>query len=100
MIDKVAPWLGPIGTGLQVSAFFVSIFVKGKEKTIKEIGEENLKLNTMILKNVTEVLDEIKKLEYFLIYEKELKKFKAAYETYRDKLFKEGKKEAWDFTND
>ena len=49
VIDTIAPWLGPIGVGLKVATFCVSMFVNEKEKTIKEIGEENLKLNKLIL---------------------------------------------------
>ena len=45
VIDTVAPWLGPIGVGLKVATFCVSMFVHEKEKTMREIGEENLRLN-------------------------------------------------------
>ena len=78
----------------------VSAYVNKEEKSIKQICEETLKLNKMILKNVTDVLKEIKKLEYFLKYEKDLKVFKANYETYRDILFSEGTEETWEYVND
>ena len=53
VIDKIAPWLGPIGLGLKIATCFVSLFVTKKEMTMREIGEENLRLNKLILKNVT-----------------------------------------------
>ncbi len=68
VIDKIAPWLGPIGVGLKVATCFVSIFVK-EEKSMREISEENLRLNKLILENVIQVLDAIEKLAYFLKYE-------------------------------
>ena len=49
VIDTVAPWLGPIGIGLKVATTFVGLFVNKKEMSVKDIANENLRLNKMIL---------------------------------------------------
>ncbi len=89
VIDTVAPWLGPIGIGLKVATSFVSLFVKSGMSQ-KEIGEENLRLNKLILEHVSEVLEEVKELKIFCKYGRDMKKFKATYNTYRDMIFDEG----------
>ena len=42
VVDTVAPWLGPIGIGLKCATTFVGLFVTKKDKSVKELGEENL----------------------------------------------------------
>ena len=54
----------------------------------------------MILKQVSEVLEELKQLKIFIKYGKDLKIFQARYNTYRDKLFYEGNLHAWNYMND
>lgn len=51
VIDAVAPWLGPIGIGLKVATTLVSLFVGKKKPTMKELANENLQLNKLILEN-------------------------------------------------
>ncbi len=99
VIDCVAPWLGPIGIGLKVATSFVSLFVK-KGMSEKEIANENLRLNKMILEHVSELMEELKELTIYVKFGRDLKTFKSVYETYRDKLFQEGNKVAWEYMND
>ena len=89
VIETVAPWLGPIGIGLKVATSFVSLFVKNGMSQ-KEICEENLRLNKLILEHVSDVLEELKELKIFVKYGSDLKKFRATYNTYRDMIFDEG----------
>lgn len=101
VIDAVAPWLGPIGIGLKVAVCFVGLFVtKKKEMSAKDIGKENLRLNKMILKDCSDILNAVKKVELYMKYERDLKKFRSYYQTYRNFLFQEGEKVAWKYMND
>lgn len=75
VVDTVAPWLGPIGIGLKVATTFVGIFIGKKQMSVQELGEENLKLNKVILEGVTDILDEVKDLKLYVKYGQDLKKF-------------------------
>ncbi len=50
----------------------------------------------MILEHVADVLSELKEIKIFLKYEQDLKKFRAMYNSYRNIMFTEGNKVAWD----
>jgi len=54
----------------------------------------------MILDQVSDVLAVLKDLKIYVKYGRDLKKFKAMYNTYRNKLFYEGNVQAWKFMND
>ena len=86
MIDTVAPWLGPIGIGLKVATTFVGLFVGKKEMSMSEIANENLRLNKQILDSCSTILEEIKEVKMYIKYEKDLKKFRSTYDTYRELL--------------
>ena len=77
-IDKVAPWLGPIGLGLKIATSFVGLFVEdGMDE--KALGEENLRLNTKILKQISVVLEGLKDLKQYMEHGQYIKKFLANY---------------------